>query len=288
MCYFFEFPFLSCWLSLLSLANVHWRVGKMDSSNFLQRRALAGATAADFYVSTLPDLEPAHALSLSSGYLPARPPRAGAASSSDAADDAHLFFLLERARHTPSKRRLIVWLNGGPGCSSFDGVLMEVGAFRPNDKGGLEWATPGGAWNEYADVLYLDQPVGTGFSYVSTSGYTTSLQRAADEVLYFLKRFIEVYPEYRRGEGVDVYVAGESFAGQYIPYVANTLNEAGRSSPVDLKGIAIGNGYIDPIAQYGTELDMMVEAKIWDTSSEVSGFPLFSSFLALLSTRQYH
>lgn len=60
----------------------------------------------------------------------------------------------------------------------------------------------------------MDQPVGTGFSYVSTSAYVHTLEQAADEVLYFLQRFVEVYPEYKTGNGVDTYLAGESYAGQ--------------------------------------------------------------------------
>ncbi|UZJ57061.1 hypothetical protein CBS101457_006381 [Exobasidium rhododendri] len=221
-------------------------------------------SAATFFTSSIPLLPSGQSVSIASGYLPARSPPAG---SSQPADDAHLYFVLERARHLPSKRRLIVWFNGGPGCSSFDGLMMEIGAFRPDQKGGIEWTASGGSWNEYADVLYLDQPVGTGFSYVSTSGYTKTLEQAADEVLYFLQKFIEVYPEYKSGNGIDTYLAGESFAGQYIPFTASALLKAGSANPVNLAGIAIGNGFIDPKSQAGSELEMMVESKLWTEES---------------------
>ncbi|CEH14877.1 kex1 protein [Ceraceosorus bombacis] len=138
---------------------------------------------------------------------------------------------------------------------------MEIGPFRPDGKGSLEWTTQGGAWNEYADVLYLDQPVGTGFSYASTSAYAKSLPQAADEVRYFIERFVEVYPEYAAGNGVDVYIAGESYAGQYIPFEASALTRS--PQPVDLRGIALGNGYIDPAAQGGSELEMMIWSGVW-------------------------
>lgn len=143
-------------------------------------------------------------------------------------------------------------------------------------KGGLVWVKDGASWNEYADILFLDQPVGTGFSYVNTNAYTTTLPQAADEVVYFLQQFIKVYPEYSRdvelqygsqGSGVDVFLAGESFAGQYIPYTASAILKS-PNPPVSLKGIAIGNGFIDPKSQYGTELELMVEKKIWTTSSD--------------------
>ena len=221
-------------------------------------------SAASFFTPSLPLLNQEQALSLASGYLPARPPT----SDGQPANNAHLYFVLERARHVTSQKKLIIWLNGGPGCSSFDGLMIEIGAFRPDMKGGLEWTKPGGAWNEYADVIYLDQPVGTGFSYVNSNGYTRTLEQAADELVYFLDRLIEVYPEYARGNGVDAYIAGESYAGQYIPFSANALIKKGSRAPVDLKGIVIGNGFIDPIAQSGTELEMMIESKVWSEDSE--------------------
>lgn len=143
-------------------------------------------------------------------------------------------------------------------------------------KGGLVWVKDGASWNEYADILFLDQPVGTGFSYVNTNAYTTTLPQAADEVVHFLEQFITVFPEYARdvelqygtqGSGVDVFLAGESFAGQYIPYTAKAILKSPKP-PVSLKGIAIGNGFIDPKSQYGTELELMVEKKIWTKSSD--------------------
>lgn len=121
----------------------------------------------------------------------------------------------------------------------------------------------------------VDQPVGTGFSFVSTSGYATSLEQAADEVVYFLQQFVEVYPEYKRGNGVDTYIAGESYAGQYIPFTASALLKAGNNNPVDLAGIAIGNGFIDPKSQAGSELEMMVKSHIWETTSKVSNSIVF-------------
>ena len=252
----------------------------IDPREVLLRRGIPIPAASSFHVPGLPDLHAeassssavGHPLQMSAGYLAARP----AAANDQPKDNAHLFFLLLRARHVPAKRKLIIWFNGGPGCSSFDGAMMEVGAWRMDGKGGLVWVKDGASWNEYADILFLDQPVGTGFSYVNTNSYTTSLPQAADEVVHFLEQFVQVFPEYSRdvelkfgnqGSGVDVFLAGESFAGQYIPYIAKAIVKA-QNPPVSLKGIAIGNGFIDPKNQYGTELETMVEKNIWTTSSK--------------------
>jgi carboxypeptidase D len=83
----------------------------------------------------------------------------------------------------------------------------------------------------------VDQPAGTGYSYVSTNGYVHELDVAADHVVDFLKRFYRVFPEFQnmdvRGSApcycalcpsfTQTYIAGESFAGQYIPYAADAI-----------------------------------------------------------------
>lgn len=84
-------------------------------SNLTRRDPPVVPAAATFFIPSVPDLPAGQSVSLASGYLPARPPKTG---SQEPEDDAHLYFVLERARHLPSKRRLIVWFNGGPGCSS--------------------------------------------------------------------------------------------------------------------------------------------------------------------------
>lgn len=229
-----------------------------SSSSSLSSRAPA---AADFFVHSIPSLANSSSLLVYAGNLPARP---------NNRDDANLYFLLEKARHLGAgrRRRLLLWLNGGPGCSSFDGLMMEIGSFRPSMtiKDQLEWTRPGGAWNEYTDVLFLDQPVGTGFSYTSTDGYAHSLGDAAKDVVHFLKEFVAVFPEYAAEAGCDFFIAGESYAGQWIPYTADALL-ADKQNPLALKGLAIGNGAIDPRSQAGSELDMMIQSGVWKQDS---------------------
>jgi carboxypeptidase D len=106
-------------------------------------------SAASFYVSSVPTLsDAAEKFEIYAGYLPARSP-------AHAQDNAYIYFQLHKAKHKAEKRRLLSWFNGGPGCSSFDGIMMEIGAWRTKaDGSGLEWAAEGGAWNEYVDVLY--------------------------------------------------------------------------------------------------------------------------------------
>ncbi|KAN0126754.1 serine carboxypeptidase [Russula decolorans] len=208
-------------------------------------------SAASFYVSSLPDLhqDPLHPLHIYAGHLNADP---GAARLPDTTVTSHLYFVLIKARRTADRERIIFWFNGGPGCSSFDGLMMEIGPWRVDGKGGFKVIE--GGWEEYTTMVYIDQPAGTGFSYVSTDRYAHTLAEASDELLEFLRNFYAVFPEYRT---MDTYIAGESFAGQYIPNFAEAILNSTLGIP--LRGTAIGNGWIDARRQYPSYLDYAVK-----------------------------
>ncbi|KAI0032923.1 alpha/beta-hydrolase [Vararia minispora EC-137] len=208
-------------------------------------------SAASFYVPTLPDLHqnPSRPLHIYAGHLPSEPKYA---SLPDDAVLSHLYFVLVKARRLADKERTLFWFNGGPGCSSFDGLMMEVGPWRMREDGQL-YAQEGG-WEEYTNIVYVDQPVGTGFSYGSTNRYVHELSEAADQFMEFVRNFYKVFPEYR---SMDTYLGGESFAGQYIPYFADALLKSDLQVP--FRGAAIGNGWIDAAHQYPAYLDYSVK-----------------------------
>lgn len=161
-----------------------------EASKPAEEASLVDNIAAPFYVSGLPTLSlPAsYPLHIYAGQIPSDPnPPASAKDIS-----SHLFFALVKARRTADKERLMFWFNGGPGCSSFDGFLMEVGPFRMNAMGGLEVVE--GGWEEYTTMVYgklplyscpsfilttfaaVDQPAGTGYSYTPTNHYVHGLK----------------------------------------------------------------------------------------------------------------
>ncbi|KAJ3555877.1 hypothetical protein NM688_g2335 [Phlebia brevispora] len=217
-------------------------------------------SAASFYVPQLPDLrqDGAHPLHIYAGHLPSDP-NATAAPASEVT--AHLFFVLIKARRTADKERILFWFNGGPGCSSFDGLMMEVGPWRLDKDGGLH--TVEGGWEEYTTMVYIDQPAGTGFSYTSSNGYLHELPEASRHIIQFLRNFYEVFPEYL---SMDTYLGGESYAGQYIPYFADAILSSDLNIP--LRGAAIGNGWIDSRTQYPSYLDYAVKHGIVEENSE--------------------
>lgn len=229
----------------------------------LLRHALAAPgdtpSAASFYVPSVPGIhqDPDRPLTIFAGHLSSEYNLTRLNSNEVT---PHLFFVLVKNRRKADKERIIFWFNGGPGCSSFDGLMMEVGPWRTDGKGGFQ--VQEGGWEEYATMVFVDQPAGTGFSYTSTDHYVHLMDEAQKQFLQFLQQFYKVFPEYQR---MDTYFAGESFAGQWIPYFADTLLSSTLNVP--LKGIAIGNGWIDPKKHYQSYLDYSVKMGILEENS---------------------
>ncbi|CAG7848349.1 Pheromone-processing carboxypeptidase KEX1; AltName: Full=Carboxypeptidase D; Flags: Precursor [Serendipita indica DSM 11827] len=138
---------------------------------------------------------------------------------------------------------------------------MEVGPWRMDSTGELREIE--GGWEEYANIVYVDQPVGTGFSYGSTDRYATELTESTPQMIEFMRNFYKVFPELA---GIDTYLAGESFAGQYIPYIADAMLKAS-NMPAPLRGIAIGNGWIDSRAQYPAYVEFGLKAGLFKENS---------------------
>ncbi|KAH0587996.1 Cell death protease [Termitomyces sp. 'cryptogamus'] len=215
-------------------------------------------SASSFYVPSIPGItqDPNNPLQIFAGHLVADP-NAAQAKSTDVI--SHLYFVMIKNRRIADKRRLMFWFNGGPGCSSFDGLMMEVGPWRMDGKDSFK-VTEGG-WEEYMTMVYVDQPAGTGFSYTSTDRYVHTLAEASTQFLEFLRNFYQVFPEYK---DVDTYLGGESFAGQWIPVFADAM----LNSSFPIHGVAIGNGWIDPRRQYPSYLDFSVKVGLVEENSD--------------------
>ncbi|KAI0464778.1 carboxypeptidase C prc1 [Komagataella kurtzmanii] len=158
------------------------------------------------------------------------------------ADDKHFFYWFFESRNDPQNDPIILWLNGGPGCSSLTGLFFELGSSRINEK--LKPIFNPYSWNGNASIIYLDQPVNVGFSYSSSSVSNTVV--AGEDVYAFLQLFFQHFPEYQTN---DFHIAGESYAGHYIPVFADEiLSQKNRN--FNLTSVLIGNGLTDPLTQY--------------------------------------
>ncbi|XP_062006124.1 serine carboxypeptidase-like 20 [Rosa rugosa] len=161
----------------------------------------------------------------------------------------NLFYYFVVSEGSPADDPVVLWLNGGPGCSSFDGFVYEHGPFNfeQKSKGALPTLQPNPySWSKVSNMLYLDSPAGVGFSYSEDpSQYVTGdLQTAADTHAFLLSWFKQ-YPEFLSNP---FYISGESYAGVYVPTLAfqvATGIQNGTKPVVNLKGYMVGNGVTD-------------------------------------------
>ena len=79
-----------------------------------------------------------------------------------------------------------------------DGAMMEVGPYRVTEDGNLKYNN--GSWDEFANLLFIDQPVGTGFSYVNTDSYLSELDQMAEHMIIFLEKWFALFPEYEHDD----------------------------------------------------------------------------------------
>ncbi|KAI5431502.1 variant 2, dihydropyrimidinase [Lathyrus oleraceus] len=145
-----------------------------------------------------------------------------------------------------SKDPIVLWLNGGPGCSSFDGFVYEHGPFnfdKPVNGSLPKLHLNPYSWSKVSNIIYLDSPVGVGFSYSkNTSQYETGDEKTATDSHTFLLKFL----------ANPLYLAGESYAGVYVPTLAHKVVqgiEAGIKPKLNFKGFEFV-GYLigNPVA----------------------------------------
>ncbi|XP_054803197.1 serine carboxypeptidase-like 31 isoform X1 [Prosopis cineraria] len=153
-----------------------------------------------------------------------------------------LFYWFYEAIINPQEKPLVLWLNGGPGCSSVGyGATQEIGPFLVDINGqGLRFNNF--SWNKEANVLFVESPIGVGFSYSNTTSDYEHLgdDFTANDAYNFLHKWFLKFPSHRTRT---FYIAGESYAGKYVPELAELIVDRNKdpSIHIDLKGILLGN-----------------------------------------------
>eukprot|EP01102_Stenamoeba_stenopodia_P011268 TRINITY_DN3445_c0_g3_i1.p1 TRINITY_DN3445_c0_g3~~TRINITY_DN3445_c0_g3_i1.p1 ORF type:complete len:474 (-),score=122.85 TRINITY_DN3445_c0_g3_i1:187-1539(-) len=159
----------------------------------------------------------------------------------------NLFYWFFESRRDPTTDPVTIWLTGGPGCSSLIALFTENGPCSVTPNGTNTVLNPY-SWNTQSNIMWIDQPVQTGYSYGSPLD-TDEAQVAAD-MYAFLQAWFKLHPEYQKQK---FYVTGESYGGHYVPAVSNYIyqqNQQNPAIPINLHGVAIGNGLTDPQIQY--------------------------------------
>ncbi|KAI0800559.1 serine carboxypeptidase, partial [Fomes fomentarius] len=190
----------------------------------------------------------------------------------------HLFFYFFESRRDPDTDDVLFWTNGGPGGSSAFGLFMELGPCRvtgPNSTEPFDYA-----WNDHANVFFVDQPVGVGFSYADYGEKVSTTIEAGQDIAAFVAIFFEHFSKFK---GRPFHMSGESYAGRYIPVFAAAvydqnakLVEAGLT-PVNLSSVMIGNGC--------TDFDIMLPS-YYELQCKDYGFPTVTSIESCVRMKQ--
>jgi len=176
----------------------------------------------------------------------------------------NLFYWFTESQNKPSSDPVVLWLNGGPGCSSLGGLFEELGPFIPNPDGKTLSNNPY-SWNKVANIIFLESPSGVGFSYsTNTSDYTVGDVRTANDSYNFLLQFFQKYPQFSNNP---FWVTGESYGGHYVPNLSARilLGNSENKQQINFKGFMAGNAWTwAPYDNYGAAFDWWSHALISD------------------------
>ncbi|KAG8196084.1 hypothetical protein JTE90_007824 [Oedothorax gibbosus] len=185
----------------------------------------------------------------------------------NATSGRYLHYWFVESQGNPSKDPVVLWLNGGPGCSSLDGFLSELGPLHVSADGKSLYNNTY-SWNRIANVLFLEAPAGVGFSYADNKKYSADDDSTSYDNYVALQHFFQKFPQFKKN---DFYITGESYGGIYIP----TLSVRVLTGPakINFKGFAIGNGYLD-VANMTSSIVFfayyhgLIGIKLWNTLSQ--------------------
>ncbi|KVH99617.1 Peptidase S10, serine carboxypeptidase [Cynara cardunculus var. scolymus] len=157
----------------------------------------------------------------------------------DENEDVQLFYYFIQSESNPRDDPLMLWISGGPGCSSITGLLYSIVNYneslptlilRPN------------SWTKMASIIFLDIPVGTGFSYATTTRATHSNDlQLAKHAYEFMRKWLKSHPGFVSNP---FYIGGDSYSGIPIPAIAQLIsngNDVGNEPRINMKGYVLGN-----------------------------------------------
>ncbi|XP_057726413.1 serine carboxypeptidase-like [Arachis stenosperma] len=173
---------------------------------------------------------------------------------------ARMFYFFFESRNNKDDP-VVIWLTGGPGCGSELALFYENGPFKITNNLSLVWNDYG--WDKASNILFVDQPTGTGFSYTSDDSDIRHDENGVSNDLYdFLQAFFKEHSEFVNN---DFYITGESYAGHYIPALASRVHQGNKNQEgihINFKGFAIGNGLTNPGIQYKAYTDYALDNQL--------------------------
>ncbi|XP_059448311.1 serine carboxypeptidase-like 18 [Corylus avellana] len=174
-------------------------------------------------------------------------------------DDVQLFYYFVESERSPKDDPLVLWLTGGPGCSAFSGLVYEIGPlsfdYTESSRGSPTFKLNPYSWTKVANIIFVDAPVGTGFSYAkSWEGYNVTDTLSAAQTYEFIRKWLMAHPTFQRNP---LYIAGDSYSGIVVPIIVEKIsegNEAGRKPAMNLQGYVLGDPTTVPHDDYNSRI----------------------------------
>ncbi|TFK31316.1 alpha/beta-hydrolase [Crucibulum laeve] len=182
----------------------------------------------------------------------------------DVGTNMSMWFWFFESRTSPETAPFTLWLNGGPGCSSMIGLFQENGPCTVNPDGNTTTINPF-SWNNISNVIYIDQPIGTGFSFGTDT--VNSTQSAAPFVWQAFQVLFES-GQFSKFKSREFIFATESYGGHYGPSFVTFFDEQNakirsgtlQGELITVSALMINNGWYDPLIQNKAYVDFATNA----------------------------
>ncbi|KAJ8313565.1 hypothetical protein KUTeg_008126 [Tegillarca granosa] len=185
----------------------------------------------------------------------------------------------------PMNAPVVLWLQGGPGGSSLFGLFVENGPIMVDKN--IKLKNKDITWNEKYSMLYIDNPVGTGFSYTQRdAGYAKDEVDVARDLYSCLTQFFQAFYQFQKNP---FYATGESYAGKYVPaisYKIHTENPTAKLK-INFQGMAIGDGLCDPQTMMGQYASFMYSIGLLDEQQRGYFQAMTDKAVAYINDKQY-
>eukprot|EP00792_Barthelona_sp_PAP020_P006037 TRINITY_DN2891_c0_g1_i2.p1 TRINITY_DN2891_c0_g1~~TRINITY_DN2891_c0_g1_i2.p1 ORF type:complete len:447 (-),score=120.35 TRINITY_DN2891_c0_g1_i2:57-1373(-) len=236
------------------------------------------------YVINNMDPATAHQTTKMTGFLSGRthPQYTGYIEIEKETNTYAFFWLMQSEKFSnPQDTATVNFMSGGPGCSSQNANFMELGPWILNFDGSGNYRNNPYSWDKKYNLLFIDQPRGTGFSVSDNHAYNED--QIAKDYVKVLEILFEKFPEFNT-QNNGFYLTGESFGGHYVPSISNALlNVPG----IFLKGIAVGDGMFDAKYQGAAYMGFGKAQSCFDFNDEQKMQSLYNSMLRSLDKQDF-
>ncbi|CAH2085504.1 unnamed protein product [Euphydryas editha] len=198
---------------------------------------------------------------------------------------AHLFYWLYYADGTiveADRKPLIIWIQGGPGLAATAlANFAEIGPLT------MDMRPRNHTWVNGRNLLLIDHPVGTGFSYAESKSLLVKTDKdAAKDLLRVIKEFLKTHKEFRK---TPTYLFGQSYGGKLCPRLGYYLHTAIRNKrlKMNFRGIGIGSGWVDPKQSTLVQPDYLYHMGIIDVSTYTKTMKIAKKMSYLIEKKEY-